>query len=104
MSCCGQHRDAMRAPVATVHPSAVTSPPNANPQPVLAGRGSMWSPASVALAGRGVQLRYRERAPVRVRGPVTGQAYEFSVAQSVQVIDARDAQGLLRTRMFLRAV
>ena len=104
MSCCGQHRDALRAPAPTVHPSAVTSPPNANAQPVMAGRGSMWSSASVALAGRGIQLRYRERAPVRVRGPVTGRTYEFSVAQSVQVVDARDADGLLRTRMFLRAV
>jgi hypothetical protein len=64
----------------------------------------MWSPASLVLSGRGVPLRYRERAPVRVRGPVTGRAYEFSAAQSVQVVDARDADGLLKTRMFLRAV
>ena len=104
MSCCGQHRETQRAPASAVHPSAVTSPPNANAQPVLAGREFMWSPASVALAGHGIQLRYRERAPVRVRGPVTGRIYAFSVAQSMQVVDARDADGLLRTRMFLRAV
>jgi hypothetical protein len=104
MSCCGQHRDAMRAPASTGHPSAVASPLNASVQPALVGHGSMWNPASWALAGRGVQLRYRERAPVRVRGPVTGRTYEFSAAQPVQVVDARDADGFLRTKMFFRAV
>lgn len=104
MSCCGQHRDAMRAPASTVHPSAVASPPNASVQPTLAGHGSMWNPASLALAGRGVQLRCRERAAVRVRGPVTGRTYEFSAAQPVQAVDASDADGLLRTRLFLRPV
>jgi hypothetical protein len=104
MSCCGQHRDAMRAPASKVHPSSVASPLNASVRPALVGHGPMWNPASLALAGRGIQLHCRERVPVRVRGPVTGRIYEFSAAQPVQVVDARDADGLLRTRLFLRAV
>ena len=53
---------------------------------------------------RHVQLRYRDRAPVQVRGPVTGRTYVFSAAQPVQTVDAREADGLLRTKMFSRAV
>jgi hypothetical protein len=45
-------------------------------------------------------LRYRERARVQVRGPVTGRVYEFSAGQPTQPVDARDAQTLLRTRLF----
>jgi hypothetical protein len=104
MSCCGQHRDALRAPVSAVHPSSMASPLNNAFQPALAAHGSMWNPASVALAGRGVQLRYRERAAVRVRGPVTGRSYEFSPARPVHAVDARDVDAMLRTRLFLRAV
>lgn len=57
-----------------------------------------------ASAGvRQVTLRYRERARVRVLGPVTRRPYEFSPEQATQPVDARDAEGLLRTRQFLRA-
>jgi hypothetical protein len=44
----------------------------------------------------------RDRAPVRVRGPVTGQVYEFSGERPSRWVDARDADGLLRTRHFVR--
>jgi hypothetical protein len=104
MSCCGQHRETQGATASAVHPSSVASPLKASVQPSLTTRGSMWGSASLALAGRGVQLRYRDRAPVQVRGPATGRTYVFSAVQPVQVVDARDADGLLRTRMFLRAV
>ena len=50
----------------------------------------------------GVLLRYRDRAPVRVRGPVTGQVYEFSGERPSRWVDARDAEPLLRTRHFAR--
>lgn len=104
MSCCGQHRETQRAPASAVHPSSVASPLKAAVQPALSIRGSMRSTASLAPVGRGVQMRCRDRAPVQVRGPATGQTYVFSAAQPVQTVDARDAEGLLRTRMFLRAV
>lgn len=56
----------------------------------------------VADGGRYVIMRCRERAPVRVRGPVTGRIYEFSPRQPTLSIDARDAETLLRTQRFVR--
>jgi hypothetical protein len=47
-------------------------------------------------------LRFRERARVLVRGPVTGQTYEFSAVQPTQLVDTRDAEVLLLTRYFIR--
>ena len=61
---------------------------------------AMHGPAAVA---RGVLLRYRERARVLVRGPVTGRPYEFSAEQPTQVVEARDVEALLLTRYFMRA-
>ena len=49
-------------------------------------------------------IRYLDSTPVRVRGLVTGVAYEFSPAQPVQPVDARDAAALLNTRLFRRDV
>jgi hypothetical protein len=37
-----------------------------------------------------------------VRGPATGQPYEFSGAQPVRAVDPRDAEVLLHTRYFRR--
>ena len=51
---------------------------------------------------RRVMLRFRERARVLVRGPVTGQTYEFSAVQPTQLVDTRDAEVLLLTRYFIR--
>jgi hypothetical protein len=59
--------------------------------------------AGASPGGRGVVLRYRERARVLVRGPVTGRPYEFSAEQPTQSVEARDAEALLRTRHFVRA-
>jgi hypothetical protein len=47
-----------------------------------------------------VNLRYTESSPIRVCGPVTGRDYEFSGANPVQSVDARDADLLLRARFF----
>jgi hypothetical protein len=48
-------------------------------------------------------LRYRERARILVRGPVSGRAYEFSPQQPTQSIEPGDADVLMRTGRFLRA-
>lgn len=50
-----------------------------------------------------VNLRYLEASPIRVRGSVSGRQYEFSGAQPVQAVDARDARDLLQTRFFRTA-
>jgi len=72
------------------------------PYPLPAAPAST-SPASVPQAfgsHSSVPLRYLEKSPIQLRGPVTGRRYEFSSAHPVQPVDARDASALLRTRFF----
>lgn len=98
MGCCGQHRNA-GGPTALSHRPATGMAVGQSPSPA-------WPlhPGNGATPDRGVvPLRSRERARLLVRGPVTGRAYEFSAAQPIQAVDARDAESLLRTRLFLRA-
>jgi hypothetical protein len=94
--CCGQKRSAMRStPATAAKPSVrqeapkIFQPPSAQQNPAL--------PRTPALS---VSLRYLERSPIRVRGPVTGQQYDFSGSHPVQTVDPRDAPALLRTRFF----
>ena len=102
--CCGQKRatlmqeDLNRTPprsnsIATPSPAAATSVPN----PVQNVR-----PAQPPGGGSSVGLRYLEKSPIRVRGPATGRQYEFSAANPIRLIDARDAESLLRTRFFAK--
>jgi len=48
-------------------------------------------------------VQYQEKSPIAVRGPVTGRSYRFSAAHAVQVVDAGDAEALVRTGFFRRA-
>lgn len=91
--CCGQKRSALRnapnsprAPRQTLAPAAT---------PALA-----TAPAPAPSRNSSVALRYLESSPIRVRGPVTGQPYDFSGSHPVQAVDSRDATALLRTRFF----
>jgi hypothetical protein len=54
-------------------------------------------PAAVA---RQVTIRFLGRGAVVVKGPVTGLGYAFSAAAPRRGVDARDAPGLLWTRLF----
>jgi hypothetical protein len=45
-------------------------------------------------------LKYYGYASISVRGPVSGQLYQFSRQQPVQPVDARDAASILKTRLF----
>jgi hypothetical protein len=47
-----------------------------------------------------VAIRFLGRGAVVVSGPVTGLRYGFSAAAPRRGVDARDAAGLLRTRLF----
>ena len=51
----------------------------------------------------GLKLSYPGYAPVNVRGPLTGQLYQFSRLHPVQTVDARDAVSILKTRLFRQA-
>jgi hypothetical protein len=75
-------------------PSLVSAPPHMRQYPTTIG-SSGFQPT--------INLRYIERSPIQVRGPITGRMYEFSPSQPIQPIDARDVATLLRTRFFLRA-
>ena len=97
MGCCGQKR---------------SQPPGAMPtalhamRPVVQVMGGKAPGSGVqgsGVGGHGVMLRYRDRARVLVRGPVTGRSYEFSAGQPTQSVEARDAEALLRTRHFTHA-
>jgi len=91
--CCGSRRAALRN-AASSSKAPASAPPS--PQGVSA-------PPREPLGG--VSLRYTGslRAAMRVKGPVTGQAYEFSGAPAARTVDARDAAALVRSGLFLRA-
>jgi hypothetical protein len=119
--CCGQNRAAVKAaltPAANRNPaqSAPTSSGAYTPsmsgvtQRTSAGVASpsgarqQPAPATAHASARSViHLRYSESSPIQVRGPVTGNRYQFSRAQPLQAVDARDASALLDTRFFRRA-
>jgi hypothetical protein len=96
MGCCGQKRSQPAMPATG---RAASAPAMQRRTGAVAGASS----GGGAGAARGVILRYRDRVRVRVRGPVTGQSYEFSAEQPTRWVDARDADTLLRTRHFMRA-
>lgn len=105
MGCCGQKRSQPPGVMpATLRPAWLAPVlQRLDPHPASTGDGlaqAMHGPAAVA---RGVLLRYRERARVLVRGPVSGRHYEFSAEQPNQVVEARDVEALLLTRYFMRA-
>jgi len=47
-----------------------------------------------------VMMQYRGNGSAQIRGPVTGQIYQFQRQQPVQAVDPRDAVSLIRTRLF----
>jgi hypothetical protein len=95
--CCSQKRTAFLNSSATPAMRTVM-PANPGPPPQI-----MNGPAAVASPYAPVSVRYVETAPIRVRGPVTGQHYDFSGSRPVLAVDARDAASLLQSRFFRRA-
>jgi hypothetical protein len=88
MACCGQRRAALkgtgsRMRLGTLGAAAPSRPPEASQDEV--------------------RLRYLADAAIRVRGANTRRIYDFSSADPVQQIDARDAGGLMRTGLFRTA-
>jgi len=49
-----------------------------------------------------VPIEYLEQPRIQVRGGVTGRVYQFSHRERIQLVDARDAAGLLGTSYFRR--
>lgn len=97
MGCCGQKRNQPGAVPAAVRAASAPAVPR-RPGAVMRDLASTGGVGGTA----GVVLRYRDRVRVLVRGPVTGQSYEFSAEHPTRRVDARDADALLRTRHFMR--
>ncbi|HLJ46943.1 MAG TPA: hypothetical protein VKU01_13090 [Bryobacteraceae bacterium] len=75
-------------------------------QPARVAAFKAASAASTVLpssTGPTVRLQYAGTAPIRVRGPETGQTYEFSAANPEVEVDRRDAAGLIRVGLFRAA-
>ncbi len=72
-------------------------------QPVRPPAQIIRRPSAIVTSYPPVSVRYLERSPIRVRGPVTGQQYEFSESRPVQSVDGRDASSLLQSRFFRRS-
>jgi hypothetical protein len=98
--CCGNKRLALRSKTPLTHsiasPGAQTAlreetPAAGAPSPISKRGPSGWA-----------MLRYKEGSAVRVRGPVTGRRYEFSILEPMQSVDPRDAAPLTHSGMFLR--
>ncbi len=100
MGCCGQKRSSLPAMMPGGGRMAGAVPEDQTRTGIVTAASTS---AGTSAGTRQVALRYRERARVRVLGPVTKQSYEFSPEQATQPVDARDAEALLRTRQFLRA-
>ena len=94
MGCCGQARAAYLPELRP--PPAPARVPDAPAQGASAGGDAVPAPGTV-------RLRFTRDTGVRVRGPVSGLGYAFSGDAPVQAVDARDAEGLLRTGYFRRA-
>jgi len=99
MGCCGQNRAIRGKPSQPAMAPAVSHPASNGRQLPSSGRQTHWPTASAHWL---VSVRYLERSPILVRGPATGQQYQFSGTQAVQSVDARDAEALLKTRFFRR--
>jgi len=91
--CCGSRRAAWRAASSSALAAGAAQPP-----PAVEPRRA--APVDLGPHGPGVtliKLRYSDSAPVRLRGPITGRAYDFSGAAPVQEVDVRDAAIFVRS-------
>lgn len=94
MGCCGQGRAALRAASTaareTTGISRAAMPAQSYPTPPAGG------PPPVALV-----VRYLGSKRVRVRGAVSGRAYEFNRGTRMTVVSS-DVPGMVRTGLFVR--
>ncbi len=95
MGCCGQNRDSLRAQTAPQTLRQTMRPPT--PAPARPSPDAAHHPPS---ASDTTVLRYLGRAPLMVRGAVTGRVYAFAPAAPMQPVDERDVPSLSATGGF----
>jgi hypothetical protein len=89
MSCCGQKRAKLAADSSRAR---AQQPPPAAPVPIAEAPGPVKSD--------NVALRYLGKGPISLRGPHTRRAYYFNEKGEATVVDTKDVEALLRTRLF----
>jgi hypothetical protein len=99
--CCGRRRAAWQS--SSVPSRAATSAAAVSAGPPAGSRPRQTHGARAPTPSSAVRLEYTEAAPIRVWGPATGQPYDFSGADRVHAMDARDAAVLARSSLFRRA-
>lgn len=103
MGCCGQKRTALQHKTAVTQPiNKKAQPPQAPPAANSVQPAARSAPQQHRYDPGSVRLRYTERSRILVHGPVTGRLYEFSGERSVVSVHVQDADGLLKTRYFVR--
>jgi hypothetical protein len=105
--CCGSKRSALRYTSTPIRMPSATRPVSQDAEaPIASGdhiRGAPGPSGAAPGPSASVILRYKETSAIRVRGPVTGRSYDFSIAQPAQHVDPRDAAVLIRSGIFFRA-
>jgi hypothetical protein len=96
--CCGSRRSAWRS--ASPAPVAAARRPASSAIAPASSRAASQTPTTTRGPFPSVVLDYLEDLAIHVRGPVTGQRYDFSPAQPSQAVDARDAVVLTRSSAF----
>ena len=107
--CCGKRRSGwsaastpLRAQRAVPPAAQVVSAGAVRPGASGGSRAGLTQGMSAQVSVGAVTLEYLEVAPIRVWGPATGRPYDFSGAQPLHAMDARDAAALTRSGLFRR--
>jgi hypothetical protein len=93
MSCCGQKR-------ATLASLAIHWPRAGNPLP--APRPAPAATRSISLGPGDRLVRYLGATTLSLTGPRSGRVYYFAQPGSTAIVDEKDVDALLRTRLFVR--
>lgn len=91
MSCCGQKRTALASSVMRGRGRS-----SLVPKPDLPA-----APEAGPETGD-CRVRYVGAQPLSLRGPQSGRTYYFAEAGKTAIVDKRDIEALLRSRLFVR--
>ena len=98
MPCCGQKRNALKT---NTSPSPVSPVNHYLPAARLPAPAQSAAPARATYA-YAVMVEYTQNTPIVVEGVASRRRYEFSTARRLQLVDAGDAEAMLRTQFFVR--